>query len=142
MGWTGIALGGAVACSLALASCGPDDVRSCSKMGAYPGVTVSYTGFPKGAVVTAQVCVAGICWSSRPVRLTTGTTDFVATGDFKTTTQRVIKVVVRDAGGRVLAQNDALVVHPRRFQPNGPGCDPTVYDAAVTVSPGHVVAGG
>ncbi|MBO1756761.1 hypothetical protein [Allobranchiibius sp. CTAmp26] len=142
MGWTWLALGGAVALSLALASCGPDEARYCTAMGADPGVSVSYTGFPNGTVLTAQVCVAAVCRSSQPLRLGSGTTAFVVTGELRTTAAQPIQVTVRDAAHRVVAQNDALIVRPERVQPNGPDCDPTVYDAAVTVSPGHVVAGG
>lgn len=123
------------ACAAALSGCGGS--QFCTDGLAVTGVGVSYSGFASGSKLTTQVCIKSVCHVSAPTKgdskgwVSVGIDSGVLKG------VQVVSVTVRDAANRVLARDEAVSVHSLSVTS---GCTTTNYDAALRISPGHVVA--
>lgn len=107
--------------------------RACTEIGATNGVKVTVKG-GLGAADARQrfveACVAGVCGSGL---LADGESAWVDLATVSSTSPVTVTVTVRQDDGSVLVPTATVVVTPSKVQPNGPGCEPTAYQAEVTV---------
>jgi hypothetical protein len=131
--WVGLVA--IAAASVAAAGCSGQ--KACGAVGAYSGVVVtvpagtfSADGTDASAPFTMQACAATACAQQSADQLSRSTSvvlDAVHSG------RRIsVSVSIRSATGTSIASATTQVA-PTKFQPNGPGCDPTVWQARVTV---------
>jgi hypothetical protein len=106
--------------------------RACTEIGAANGVSVSVDGADRTQDLVVEVCVEKAC--------NTGTLfadgndgAFVDLSAIDSTDPVDVVVTVRLQTGVLLVPGTTVRSTPRMVQPNGPGCDPTAYQAAVTV---------
>jgi hypothetical protein len=106
--------------------------RACTEIGAANGVSVSVDGVDRTLDLAVEACVDQACSTGT---LFAGGTDaaFVDLSAVDSTAPVDITVTVRTQTGQVLVPATTVRSTPRKVQPNGPGCDPTAYQAAVTV---------
>ncbi|KQZ90013.1 hypothetical protein ASD62_12610 [Phycicoccus sp. Root563] len=114
--------------------------RTCDTADASNLLRVTVAGFPRALdsasagpdLVTVQVCLATTCTSAE---FDGGRGNSVGMELPFTSTEPVdLSILVSGTTG-VLLSPATVRVTPRSFSPNGPGCDPTVYRAELTVTP-------
>jgi hypothetical protein len=123
---------GALALVAALTGCTATP-HGCTAIGADPGVTVTLAGNGWTGPLTIEVCIAENCSSSAAITRTAEAVLVRNTGLTSTGPTEVV-TTVRRQDGTLLAPATRFTVSPKEFQPNGPRCEPTVWDAAVTVT--------
>lgn len=125
-----------------MSACGPSGERACTEIGAASGVAFSFaqvvTAHPDEALLV-RACVGDSCTRTRiPVRGQRRTEAF-AGGDALHSTDRLrVSLTVTAASGRRVFQGSTTVT-PRKVQPNGAGCPPTVYAGSVAARGGDVL---
>lgn len=124
---------GALALVAALTGCTAFTPRGCTAIGADSGVTVTLAGDGWTGPLTIEVCVAENCSSSSAITRTAEAV-FVRNTGLTSTKPTEVVITVRRQDGSLLAPAMRATVRPTEFQPNGPGCEPTVWDAAATVT--------
>jgi hypothetical protein len=107
--------------------------RACTEIGASNGVSVSVDGADRTQDLVVEACVDKACSTGTLFASDTGGA-FVDLTAVDSTVPVDVTVTVRTQSGRVLVPATTVRSTPRRVQPNGPGCDPTAYQAAVTVA--------
>ena len=124
--------------------------RPCTKVGGESGVAVSwepanFTDSAKGGSNTdsgslvARLCVQEVCESGTAANNSDDSAPHLSRvaldGDIGEVTVPVrFTVTSRDDGKRVLF-DERTDVELRKFQPNGKGCDPTLFRARLTIDP-------
>lgn len=107
--------------------------RECTAIGAEPGVTFYLRDILTDRPVTVRVCVEDRCLTRRAK---VGLWEMIFVRDSTLTGPRDVDVAITVV--RPLAQvtlvDESGTVQARRYQPNGPGCDPVVFAASVEVS--------
>ena len=83
--------------------------------------------------LVVEACVVTACSTGTLFADDTGGA-FVDLAAIDSTDPVDVTVTVRTQTGQVLVPATTVSSTPRKVQPNGPGCDPTAYQAAVTVS--------
>ena len=106
--------------------------RACTEIGATNGVSVSVDGADRTQDLVVEVCVDKACSTGTLFANDTGAA-FVDLAAVDSTDPVDVTVTVRNPAGQVLVPVTTVRSTPRTVQPNGPGCDPTAYQAAVTV---------
>jgi hypothetical protein len=106
--------------------------RACTEIGASNGVNVSVDGAERTQDLAVQACVDKACSTGTLFASDTGGA-FVDLAAIDSTDPVDVTVTVRTLAGQVLVPATTVRSTPRTVQPNGPGCDPTAYQAAVTV---------
>ena len=106
--------------------------QPCTLIGASSGLRVdlrAYASAPAGW--TGEVCLAEQC---RPLPLLGEPPVPAVSVDLPLREGKAVELIVRtrDAAGALLAES-AVRVRPRRYEPNGPGCDPRVAIAAIAL---------
>ena len=124
---------GALALVAALSGCGAFTPHGCTAIGADPGVTVTLAGNGWTVPLTVEVCVTDNC-SSSPAVTSTAHAIFIRNTGLTSRKPTDVVITVRAEDGTILAPPTHSIVSPNEFQPNGPGCEPTVWVAAVTVT--------
>ena len=106
--------------------------RACTEIGASNGVNVTVNGADRTQDLVVEACVDTACSTGT---LFAGDTDgaFVDLSAIDSADPLDVAVTVRTQAGEVLVPTTTIRSTPRTVQPNGPGCDPTAYQAAVTV---------
>jgi hypothetical protein len=112
----------------ALACTGP---RECTAIGAEPGVTFYLRDVLANRPSRVRVCVEDTC-VIRLAEIGRWEMIFVPDSTLTGTEEVEVSVMVFPLSGRALV--DESTVQTRRYQPNGPGCDPVVFVASVDVS--------
>ena len=107
--------------------------RACTEIGAANGVNVSVDGADRSQDLVVEACVETACSSGTLFADDTGGA-FVDLAGIDSTDPVEVTVAVRTQTGQVLVPATKVRSTPRSVQPNGPGCDPTAYQAAVTVA--------
>ena len=118
--------------------CGMAAVSACAKycneVDAYDGVTISVNlpadVFSKASQI--QVCIGTGC-ASQEMPSQNGSTVLFPFAEINSANAVDVTVKVVDGQGGQLV-GGAVSVKPTTFQPNGPGCDPTVWRATVKVT--------
>jgi hypothetical protein len=106
--------------------------KACTSIGAESGVVVNldHGVLPTTGLVLLRACVNGVCnsqgYTSRP-RLTTRLWVPVT----PVPTDAEVHVSVRVTSSSQLVFAGSTRAHSYKNQPNGPGCDPTVWDVGV-----------
>jgi hypothetical protein len=107
--------------------------RACTEIGAANGVSVSVVGADRAQDLVVEACVETACSIGTLFADDTGGA-FVDLTAIDSTDPVEVTVTVRTQSGQVLVPATKVRSTPRTVQPNGPGCDPTAYQAAVTVA--------
>ena len=107
--------------------------RACTEIGATNGVSVSVDGADRTQDLVVEACVDKACSTGTLFASDTGGA-FVDLAAVASTDPVDVTVTVSTQSGQVLVPATTVRSTPRRVQPNGPGCDPTAYQAAVTVA--------
>ncbi len=107
--------------------------RACTEIGATNGVSVSVDGADRTQDLVVQACVENTCSTGTLFSSDTAGA-FVDLAAIDSTDPVDVTVTVRTQAGQVLVPATTVRSTPRTVQPNGPGCDPTAYQAAVTVA--------
>ena len=107
--------------------------KACTEIGASNGVNVTVQGADRAQDLVVEACVDGDCATGT---LFAGGTDgaFVDLAAVDSTSPVDVRVTVRSPGGDVIVRPTTVRATPRTVQPNGPGCEPTAFQAAVTVT--------
>lgn len=124
---------GAVALVAALSGCSAFTPHGCTVIGADPGVTVTLAGTGWMVPLTVEVCAAESC-SSTPAVTSTADPLFVRHAGLTSGRPTDVVVTVRAQDDTILAPATRFRVSAHEFRPNGPGCEPTVWVASVTVT--------
>jgi hypothetical protein len=128
---------GVVGLALMTAACVPPP-KACTEIGATNGVRVTIAGFPRAFdaqaradEISVRACVGATCGTGafRGAEEDSAWVDLPAVGS----TDPV--VTARDSAGAVFVPATTVRVVPRKVQPNGAGCEPTAFQAQVTVTP-------
>jgi hypothetical protein len=106
--------------------------RACTEIGATNGVSVSVDGADRTQDLVVEACVDRACSTGTLFASDTGGA-FVDLAVVASTDPVDVTVTVSTQSGQVLVPATTVRSIPRTVQPNGPGCDPTAYQAAVTV---------
>lgn len=130
---------GALALVAVLTGCSAFTPTGCRLVGAESGVTVTVAGAPPQPF-TVEVCVADRCSSSPSLQSTTDPV-FVQNAGLVSSRPTVIVVTVRASDNTIVIPAQRATVTPQKLQPNGPDCEPTVWVAEVTVTPGSSSVG-
>jgi hypothetical protein len=107
--------------------------RECTAIGAEPGITFYLRDVLTDRPATVRVCVEDRCVIRRAK---IGLWEMIFVPDSTLTGPREVDVaitVVRPLS-RVTLVDESGTVQARRYQPNGPGCDPVVFAASVEVT--------
>ena len=107
--------------------------RACTEIGASNGVNVSVEGVGRTQDLVVEACVDQAC-STGTLIADAHDGAFVDLSAIDSTDPVDVVVTVRTRAGEVLVPATTVRTTPRTVQPNGPGCDPTAYQAAVTVA--------
>ena len=113
--------------------------RACTLIGASSsGVGVTTQGLPRSAPLVVEVCVGRTCTTATSTgdstaRILVGNAAITSDGPTDLT------VAIRSMDGKVVMPVTHVVTHPRKYQPNGPDCEPTVYVADVSAGSSGVV---
>ena len=107
--------------------------KPCTEIGASNGVNVTVQGADRTQDLVVEACVDGDCATGT---LYAGGTDgaFVDLAAVDSTSPVDVRVTVRSQAGAVVVGPTTVRSTPRTVQPNGPDCEPTAYQAAVTVT--------
>ena len=84
--------------------------------------------------LTVEVCVAGRC-TFEPSVTSTAEPIYISNPGVTSGAPTEVTVTVRRQGLEALVAATKTTVLPTKIQPNGPDCEPTVWRAAVTVTP-------
>jgi len=127
--------GPAVALVLLLATTSACTVaaKACTEIGASSGVNVTVRGVDRTQDLLVEVCVGADC-ATGPLYADVDGGAFVDLPAVASTAPVAVTVTVRSRAGDVLVRPTTIQSTPARVQPNGPGCDPVAYQAAVTVA--------
>ena len=135
-----LVLAGVLGLVLTSTACVPPP-RACTEIGATNGVRVTIAGFPRAFdaqagndEISVRACVRGRCGTGAFM----GAEEDSAWVDLPaiSSTEPVdVTVTARDTAGAVFVPETTVRVTPRKVQPNGPGCEPTAFQAQVTVTP-------
>jgi hypothetical protein len=117
---------------LALLTTACEQPRACTEIGATNGVSVSVDGADRTQDLVVEACVDRACSTGTLFASDTGGA-FVDLAVVASTDPVDVTVTVSTQSGQVLVPATTVRSIPRTVQPNGPGCDPTAYQAAVTV---------
>src|SRR5688500_13400204 len=106
--------------------------QSCTDMGAYSGVNFDFKSVlakvpARGAKV--ETCVSSRC-TTRTLQNRNDFQVFLRDDTLDDDTSLSVAATVTTRTGEVVFDGETEVT-PARSQPNGPGCDPTVYGAQV-----------
>ncbi|MEO6412404.1 MAG: hypothetical protein ABIO48_07425 [Pedococcus sp.] len=107
--------------------------RACTEIGATNGVSVSVDGADRTQDLVVEACVDEACSTGTLFASDTGGA-FVDLAAVDSTDPVDVTVTVRTQSGQVLVPATTVRSTPRTVQPNGPGCDPSAHQAAVTVA--------
>ncbi|MGA8979758.1 MAG: hypothetical protein WB473_11680 [Pedococcus sp.] len=110
--------------------------RACTEIGASNGAHVTVEGLGASdelREVFVEVCVAGTC-GSQQLQTCCSDSVFIDLVTMRSTDPVELAVTLRTGDGSVLIDAPRIPATPRTVQPNGPGCEPTAYQAQVTVS--------
>jgi hypothetical protein len=105
---------------------------ACTDIGAANGVRVSVDGADRTQDLVVEVCVDKAC-STGTLFAGDNEAAFVDLAAIDSTDPVDVVVTVRTQTGVLLVPGTTVRSAPRMVRPNGPGCDPTAYQAAVTV---------
>lgn len=107
--------------------------RDCTAIGAEPGVTFYLREVLTDRPATVRVCVEATCATRRAK---TGLWEMIFVRDATLTGPQEVDVSVTVVPQRsgTTQLDDSATVQARRFQPNGPGCEPVVFAAGVEVT--------
>ena len=112
--------------------------RACTLIGASSGVGVTTLGLPRSAPLVVEVCVGATCTTATSMAGSTARI-FVDNAAITSDEPTDLTVGIRTQDGTAVVPVTHVVTHPRKFQPNGPSCEPTVYVSAVTAGVSGVV---
>lgn len=124
---------------LTTAACVPPP-KACTEIGATNGVRVTIAGFPRAFdaragtdEISVRACLGATCGTGA----FRGAEEDSAWVDLPAISADPVDVTVtaRDSAGSVFVPETTVRVTPRKVQPNGPGCEPTAFQAQVTVTP-------
>lgn len=115
--------------------------KSCTAIGAFSGVGVTTLGLPRSAPIVVEVCVSTTCTTTTSVADSTAPV-FVENPAVTSDGPTDLTVAIRSQDGKTLVPVTHVVTHPRKHQPNGPDCEPTVYVVDVTAGVTGVVETG
>ena len=118
---------------LVLVTTACEQPRACTEIGASNGVNVSVDGADRTQDLAVEACVATACSTGTLFAGDTGGA-FVDLVAISSTDPVDITVTVRTQAGVTVVPATTVRSTPTKVQPNGPGCDPTAYQAAVTVA--------
>ena len=100
--------------------------HACTEIGATSGVTFDFSALPAtGAPWEVTACVREVCATST-VQSTDGRVSYVRDDALKNDTAVQARLRVVDASGETVV-DDTVSVTPARYQPNGEGCEPIVW---------------
>ncbi|PPK90828.1 hypothetical protein CLV92_1223 [Kineococcus xinjiangensis] len=106
--------------------------HACTQIGASSGVTFDFSALPAtGAPWQVTACVQEVC-DTRIVQPGDGTTSYVRDDALQDDTAVQARLRVVDASGETVV-DDTVSVTPVRYQPNGEGCEPIVWQAETVV---------
>lgn len=110
-----------------IAGCSGGTPAACTDIGAYDGVGIQIDSgvVPATGPARVEVCVDGAC-ASGPINPTTSA--FVPVAHVR---HGLVKVAVILTANSRQVFNGTTTARTIKFQPNGPGCDPTVWQARV-----------
>jgi hypothetical protein len=121
------ALMGAV--TLLTAGCG-DDMVACTQMDAGNGIQVTLPYLSSEAPrITIKACADDRCEITRRPTGDGQLRQVMVGGELDSTDPVIVSVVARDSSHHVLFSGRTTVT-PVKYQPNGSGCEPTVYEGA------------
>lgn len=125
----------AACCALAVeAASGCSVAQGCSSAGAGSAIflKVAAGALPEAGTATRRVCAGSVCTYRLPrlpfPSIAVGMTSL-------TSSATVVSVEVRQGSHLIFIAR--TIAHTRKYQPNGPGCGPTVWHAKVTLQPGN-----
>ena len=107
--------------------------KACTEIGASSGVNVTVEGADRSQDLLVEACVGAAC-ATGTLYADIGEGAFVDLPAVASTAPVAVTVTVRSQAGDVLVRPTTVRSTPVRVQPNGPGCDPVAYQAAVTVA--------
>jgi hypothetical protein len=105
----------------------------CTLIGGESGVAVRFARPVTPQTVTVEACVAGTCTSRESPVL--GDRVFVPNSEVSSEAAVDATVTVWGPDGHLLVPTTTATITPTKSQPNGPGCEPTLYAGTVTVTP-------
>lgn len=113
--------------------------RDCTAIGAEPGVMFYLRDILTNRPTTVRVCVEARC-ATRRAKIGKWEMIFVRDSTLTEPQEIDVSVTVFPALNLTLAQAETYrgSVQARRYQPNGPGCDPVVFAASVEVKDGRI----
>jgi hypothetical protein len=114
----------------ALACTGP---RDCTTIGAEPGVTFHLRDVLTNRLATVRVCVEDRC-VTRQAKIGLWEMIFVRDSTLTGPEEVDVSVTVVRPLSRTTLLDESATIQARRYQPNGPGCDPVVFAASVDVA--------
>ena len=120
---------------LLLAGACSEPLRVCTEIGATNGVQVTVKGLGASdelRQVFVEVCLMGTC-GIQQLQTCCSDSVFVDLATIRTTDPVDLAVTVRTDSGTVLVGAPRVPTTPRVVQPNGPGCEPTAYQAQATI---------
>ena len=124
-----------VAIGLIASACSSGSHGPCTAIGADDGVEVGFddVGMPASGELSITACVEGRCGTqayhaTRLIRVAEHGL-FVAVPNVPVDSDVTIAVRIAANSRKVFA--GSTVAHTRKFQPNGPDCEPTVWHARV-----------
>lgn len=127
---------GVVAACLLVSGCGLG-TKVCTEMGAYSGVNFDFESVLEDTTAqgaTVEACVDGDC-TDRTLQNRRDSQLFVEDATLDDDATVPVALTVTTKTGEVVFDGRTEVT-PEKSQPNGPGCDPTVYGAQVTATGG------
>ncbi len=115
--------------------------KGCTDIGARSHVGVTTLGLSRSAPLVVEVCVGTTCTTATSMAGSTARI-FVDNAAITSDGPTDLTVGIRTQDGKAVVPVTHVVTHPRKFQPNGPSCEPTVYVSAVTAGVSGVVETG
>lgn len=118
-----------------LAGCSAS-TRNCTLIGASSGVDADLRQIVPGlsAPAHARLCVGASCVTGRSPKDQAPWMMFLSVPGLANQTSVSVTLTVTQDRTRHVIFESSVVTPLREFQPNGPGCSPTVYQAHVTAS--------
>jgi hypothetical protein len=107
--------------------------QECTAIGAEPGVTFYLRDVLTDKPVTVGVCVEARC-ATRRAKIGLWEMIFVRDSTLTGPEEVDVSVTVVRPLSRTTLLDESATIQARRYQPNGPGCDPVVFAASVDVA--------
>lgn len=130
-----VTLASALSFMVSLSGCTALTPTACTAIGAESGITIALAGHKWAGSLTFEVCVGDLCSSSLPEESPIAEL-FVQNAGLISSQPTGVVVTVRDSGSAPVEPAQRTTVIPKKSQPNGPDCEPTVWQAAVAFTPG------